>query len=313
MKNISKKNNENLVQIEGLNKSFGNKHVLKGLSIQIKEGQLFSFLGLNGAGKSTLVNIIAGLLSKDSGKIYIDGLDLDKNNEEIKKKVGILFQYPIMDPLLTVKDNIQVRGSLYKLPKTEYIKAYERTVNDFKLHSILKTGYGKLSGGQQKRVNIARSLFHSPRILFLDEPTTGLDPINRKLVWDVIDEARKTRKLTVFLTTHYMEEANNSDYVVIIDDGKVVASGTPSDLKEKYTNTKLIIYSDTIIFELETKLKFLKLMFNYKHGKYTVEFDDFGLLNEFIVSNNHLLNNYEIIKGTIDEVFLNTTGKGEIS
>ncbi|ADE19723.1 ABC transporter ATP-binding protein [Mycoplasma crocodyli] len=302
-------NNNFIVSVKNVNKSFGKNHVLKDLSINLKEGQLFSFLGLNGAGKSTLVNIIAGLLKKDSGEIDIDGLKVGKDTEAIKQKIGILFQYPVMDPLLSVADNLMIRASLYHLKKDDLKKAFNKIVADFQLEKLLKRPYGKLSGGQQRRVNIARSLIHTPKILFLDEPTTGLDPVSRKLVWDVIEQTIREKHLTVFLTTHYMEEANNSDYVVIIDEGKIVSEGTPSELKVKYARASLIVYTQGKNEKLEKLFEKENIEYKVNVDKYIAIFKSIEPLHKFLVKHDDIIKEYEVLKGTMDDVFMNATGK----
>ncbi|EFF41139.1 ABC transporter, ATP-binding protein [Mycoplasmopsis alligatoris A21JP2] len=298
-----------IITIKNIVKKFDKKTALNDLSLEIKEGQLFSLLGLNGAGKSTLVNIISGLLKMDSGSIEIDKLLVEKNDLEIKNKIGVLFQKSLMDPLLSVQDNLLIRASSYFNDKNQIKEAFNNVVKEFKLETLLKKTYAKLSGGQQRRVNIARCLIHSPKILFLDEPTTGLDPISRKLVWDIIQKMIKEKNLTVFLTTHYMEEANNSDYVVIIDEGKVLCQGTPSELKNNFSKISLIIYTQDDYKKIYDSVSNSGLEFKTEIDKITITFENFKILNNFIAKHKTFINDYEVLKGTMDDVFINVSGK----
>ena len=202
---------KNLIKIEHLKKSYGEIKAIDDLSFSVKEGELFAFLGVNGAGKSTTINILCGQLAKDGGAVEIDGADLDKDIDRIKSSLGVVFQSSALDTALTVSDNLLSRGALYGLSGeelTERIRALARML-DFE--QLLRRPLGKLSGGQRRRIDIARALINKPKLLILDEPTTGLDPQTRKLLWSVIASLRKTENMTVFLTTHYMEEAAEAD------------------------------------------------------------------------------------------------------
>ena len=231
-----------MIKIEGLRKSFGEVKAVDDLSFEVREGELFAFLGVNGAGKSTTINIICGQLEKDSGSVSVGGYDLDKNGLKVKSTIGVVFQGSHLDRALSVYDNLKSRASLYGIVG----KAFEERLSELALlldfKDLLKRTVGKLSGGQRRRIDIARALLHRPRILILDEPTTGLDPQTRRLLWDVIEGLRKNEGMTVLLTTHYMEEAAEADYVVIIDGGRKVASGTPLALKNAYTGDFITLY-----------------------------------------------------------------------
>ena len=222
-----------VIVIDNLSKSYKQLKAVDDLSFRIKRGELFAFLGINGAGKSTTINIICGQLKKDQGKVYIADMDIDKNLQLIKQKIGVVFQNSLLDPQLSVKDNLQVKASLYSMKKDEIKKRVEYLAELLDFKSYINRPIGKLSGGQKRRIDIARALLHQPEILILDEPTTGLDPQTRKMMWNVINKLRKEKDMTVLLTTHYMEEASEADYVVIIDSGKKVAEGTPLELKNK--------------------------------------------------------------------------------
>ena len=221
----------NIIEIEHLNKRFGEVQAVKDLSFRVKEGELFAFLGVNGAGKSTTINILCGQLAKDSGSVCIDGTMLDENPDSIKRSLGVVFQNSVLDKDLSVRDNLESRAALYGICGSEFKKVLSELSELLEFKNLLKRTVGKLSGGQRRRIDIARALLNSPKILILDEPTTGLDPQTRRLLWSVVDSLRKTRNMTVFLTTHYMEEAAEADYVVILDSGKISAKGTPLELK----------------------------------------------------------------------------------
>ena len=233
---------ENIISIEHLNKHFGEVKAVQDLSFCVKTGELFAFLGINGAGKSTTINIICGQLSKNSGHVEIDGADLDRDPDRIKRDLGVVFQNSVLDAALSVYDNLESRAALYGILGQDFKKRLSELSALLGFEDLLKRPVGKLSGGQRRRIDIARALLHKPKILILDEPTTGLDPQTRKTIWNIIDRLRSQENLTVFLTTHYMEEAAEADYVVIIDSGKIVAKGTPLQLKNTYTGDFITLY-----------------------------------------------------------------------
>ena len=223
-----------IIEIKKLDKSFGDIHAVDNLSFKVKRGELFAFLGVNGAGKSTTISIMCGTINKDNGKVIIDGKDIDTQISSITKEIGVVFQNSVLDKVLTVKDNLISRASLYEIYGQEANKRILELAELLDFKNLLNRTVGKLSGGQRRRIDVARALLHNPQILILDEPTTGLDPQTRKTLWSVIDNCRKKQNMTVFLTTHYMEEASDADYVIILDNGKISAEGTPLDLKNKY-------------------------------------------------------------------------------
>ena len=233
-----------ILQIEHLSKSYGDLKAVDDISLKVKKGSLFSFLGMNGAGKSTTINIICSILKKDSGKIYVNGYDLDKDVNKIKEEIGIVFQNSVLDNDLTVYQNLKVRASFYGFSKKEEKEKINNIVNLLQLNDILDKPINKLSGGQKRRVDIARSMIHNPKLLILDEPTTGLDPKTRLMVWNLINEIRNKTGMNVFLTTHYMEEAEESTYIVIMNKGKIISEGTPLELKNKYTSDYIKAYLD---------------------------------------------------------------------
>ena len=230
-----------IIEVSNLKKSYGDIEAVKGIDFYVDEGSLFAFLGLNGAGKSTTIDMMCTFLKADSGKIKIDNYEVNKDDDKIKSLIGVVFQDSVLDDLLTVKENLKVRSKLYNMSKSEFNKNLEEIAHVTGINDFLNRQYGKLSGGQRRRADIARALINKPKILFLDEPTTGLDPNSRKSVWDMIRRLQEENNMTVFLTTHYMEEAAKADYIIIMNEGKIEAKGTTYELKEKYTKDKMIV------------------------------------------------------------------------
>lgn len=297
-------NKENIIEISHLNKSFGDVKAVKNLSFRVKEGELFAFLGVNGAGKSTTINIICGQLAKDSGNVHIGGVDLDKETDNIKRKLGVVFQNSVLDKALTVQDNLESRAALYGIRGSEFKKRLSDLSDVLEFGDLLKRTVGKLSGGQRRRIDIARALLHSPQILILDEPTTGLDPQTRNILWNVISDLRKKENMTVFLTTHYMEEAADADYVVILDSGEIVAEGTPLELKNAYTGDFITIYGAQ-----ETQVRQFNAPYTQIRDAFRVSVPDTASATELIVKYPDVFQDYEITKGKMDDVFLVVTGK----
>ena len=294
----------NIIEIKNLSKSFKDVRAVQNISFKVKEGEFFAFLGVNGAGKSTTISIMCGQLSKDDGSVIINGHDLDKNIDGIRNDVGVVFQASALDKPLSVRDNLKYRAGLYGIFGDEFNNKLDELSKLFDLYEILDRPFKKLSGGQKRRVDIARALFHEPKILILDEPTTGLDPQTRKIVWDVIHKLRKEKGLTVFLTTHYMEEVTDADYVVILDSGKIVAEGTPIDLKNKYTADYITFYNIE-----EEKVKSLNIPYVKIRNGYRIEVKDTKTATRLVLNNEELFDDYEITKGKMDDVFLAATGK----
>lgn len=295
--------NNNIIRIENLNKSYGNIKAVNNLSFQVKEGELFSFLGINGAGKSTTINMICGELKKDSGEIFICDKSIDGNDKYIKEKIGVVFQESPLDKSLTVYDNLKIKSALYGIVGDAFKKRYDELSSLFDLKEIEKQTIAQLSGGQKRRVDIARAIIHNPKILILDEPTTGLDPGTRKKIWAVLNSLRSDNNLTIFLTTHYMEEAADSDYIVILDKGSIVAEGTPLELKNKYAHDMIIIYNTN-----EEKIKMLNKPYSKIKDGFKIEVDSLEEVTKLIIKYKQLFIDYEVIKGKMDDVFLNATG-----
>lgn len=297
-------NMQNIIEINNLDKSFQDVHAVNDLSLRVKEGELFAFLGVNGAGKSTTISIMCGMLAKDGGKVFIDGKDVDKDMREITKELGVVFQNTVLDAKLSVKDNLTSRAALYGITGKEAKQRIAHLAELLEFKDILNRTFGKLSGGQKRRVDVARALLNNPKILILDEPTTGLDPEARKALWSVVTSLRKNQNMTVFLTTHYMEEAADADYVVILDSGKISAEGTPLELKNNYTGDFVTIYNVD-----EDKIKALGLPYENIRDAVRIAVKNTKEARDLIVKHPDLFTDFEITKGKMDDVFLAVTGK----
>ncbi len=295
---------QNIIEINNLDKSFQDVHAVNDLSLRVKEGELFAFLGVNGAGKSTTISIMCGMLAKDGGKVFIDGKDVDKDMREITKELGVVFQNTVLDAKLSVKDNLTSRAALYGITGKEAKQRIAHLAELLEFKDILNRTFGKLSGGQKRRVDVARALLNNPKILILDEPTTGLDPEARKALWSVVTSLRKNQNMTVFLTTHYMEEAADADYVVILDSGKISAEGTPLELKNNYTGDFVTIYNVD-----EDKIKALGLPYENIRDAVRIAVKNTEEARDLIVGYPDLFTDFEITKGKMDDVFLAVTGK----
>lgn len=295
---------ENIISIDGLSKSFGEVKAVRNLSFCVKEGELFAFLGVNGAGKSTTINIMCGQLEKDGGSVVINGHDLDGDGDGVKRDLGVVFQNSVLDSALSVYDNLQSRAALYGITGQAFRDRLGELASMLDFQDILNRSVGKLSGGQRRRIDVARGLLHKPKILILDEPTTGLDPQTRKTLWSVIYELRRTEKMTVFLTTHYMEEAVEADYVVILDNGEISANGTPRELKNAYVGDYITLYGVD-----ESAVKLLGSDYEKIRDAYRLSVPDTKTATELILKHPEIFTDYEIVKGKMDDVFLAVTGK----
>ena len=296
-----------IIEIENLKKSFKEVKAVDDLSFSVREGELFAFLGVNGAGKSTTINIISGILKKDGGKVRICGEDIDCNPERIKGKIGIVFQSSVLDKKLSAYENLKSRAAMYGIFGDDFKTRLAELDDLLGLKEILKRPLNKLSGGQKRRIDIARALIHNPELLILDEPTTGLDPQTRITVWGAIEKLRKESGLTVFLTTHYMEEAAVADYVIILDSGKKVAEGTPHDLKTEYATDIIRLYKN--LDEAEKLFSSLGYKIRRERDFLEVEIKGTDRIAGYITKHASLFEDFEVLKGNMDSVFLKVTGK----
>lgn len=230
--------------VNNLKKSYHGKEVVRGISFSVKKGQFFALLGPNGAGKSTAVNILCTSIKPDSGLVLIDGLKAGCRDFEIRKRIGVVFQNGVLDELLSVEENLYTRGRFYGLRGFALKQRIQETAVLTGISDFLNRPYGKLSGGQKRRCDIARALLHHPKLLLLDEPTTGLDPKMRTAIWDTIYTIKNKTDMTLLLTTHYMEEAAKADHIVILKKGQIVLEGTPDVLKKRFSRDNLFLFSN---------------------------------------------------------------------
>lgn len=278
------------IKAENLTKYYDRSAAVDHISFEVEKGSMLGFLGVNGAGKTTAINMLSTLIAPDEGTAEICGMKLGKENEKIRRKIGIVYQQNYLDDILTVRENLMCRGIIHGADKKEAVKQCEKLTEILKLEDILNKRYKLLSGGQKRRSEIAAALMHTPEILFLDEPTTGLDPATRQDVWEIVKSLRENENMTVFLTTHYMEEAAAADNIIILDKGNIIASGTPFYLKETYAKDKLKLF--------------------YKNGEIKeVMLENTLAALEIAGREKEKLQGFEVIQGNMDDVFLNAVGK----
>lgn len=294
--------NQTIIKIENLEKSFGKTKAVRKINLEVYEGSLFAFLGINGAGKSTTISMMYGGLKIDSGRITICGQDVATHLDKIKNQIGVVFQDSILDKTLTVYENLKFRAGFYGIFGQEFKARYQELEKLFDLAEIKNQKIQKLSGGQKRRVDIARAIIHQPKILILDEPTTGLDPGTRSKVWRIISKLREDFKMTIFLTTHYMEEAADADYVTILDKGRIIAEGTPLELKTQYATDILYLYGVE-----EADVKKLKLPYQKIHKAFQIKVKNSAVVTKLIIKYPELFQDFELIKSTLDDVFLAVT------
>lgn len=314
MKNtILKQDNNHIIEVEHLCKKYGDFIAVDDISFKVKRGGLFAFLGLNGAGKSTTINILTSTLLKTSGKVTIDGLDLDDDVELIKPKIGIVFQNSVLDSSLSGKENLYIRAGYYGIKGNQFKEREQILIDMLELKDFYNKPIGKLSGGQRRRIDIARAMVHDPKLLILDEPTTGLDPQTRVSVWNLINTLREKIGMTVFLTTHYMEEAEKATFVEILNHGKIIAEGTPTELKNQYSGDYVFIYKkeDKNFTSLLNERK-INYFYDDDLKKYQVIVKDAADAINFIEQYKEYINDFEVKKGSMDDVFINVTGERKI-
>ena len=293
---------QTIIKIENLEKSFGKVKAVRKINLEVYEGSLFAFLGINGAGKSTTISMMYGGLKIDSGRIAICGQDVATHLDKIKNQIGVVFQDSVLDKTLTVYENLKFRAGFYGIFGREFKARYQELEKLFDLAEIKNQKIQKLSGGQKRRVDIARAIIHHPKILILDEPTTGLDPGTRSKVWRIISKLREDLKMTIFLTTHYMEEAADADYVTILDKGRIIAEGTPLELKTQYATDILHLYGVE-----EADVKKLKLPYQKIHKAFQIKVKNSAVVTKLIIKYPELFQDFELIKSTLDDVFLTVT------
>lgn len=303
---------EKIIEAENLKKYFGKVKAVDGISLSVEKGELFGFLGVNGAGKSTTINMLCTLFAPTDGKARICGFDLQKDSAQIKRKIGIVYQNNCLDERLTVKENLMVWSSLYGLTNREQKTRLTEISDILELNDILGRRFGNLSGGQKRRCEIAKALMHRPEILFLDEPTTGLDPATRKSVWETVEKLREEMEMTVFLTTHYMEEAARATSIAIIDGGRLRETGTPFALKECYASDKLNLIPKVGKEEMvSSHLAEKKITYKKKEERLIIRLENSMEALDLLEDIRADIEGFEVIQGTMDDVFLQVTGKSD--
>ncbi|MEN6637368.1 MAG: ABC transporter ATP-binding protein [Clostridiaceae bacterium] len=297
-----------IIEVVGLKKSYGQVQAVKGLDFYVEAGKIFAFLGPNGAGKSTTIDIICTFLKADAGTVEVDGHLLGRDDNAIRQSIGAVFQDGLLDPLLTVSENLHIRAGFYGLRGKRLEQTIREIAQRMGIEEIMKRPYGKLSGGQRRRCDIARALVNTPKILFLDEPTTGLDPQTRKSVWETITKLQQDSGMTIFLTTHYMEEAAEADYVIVIDNGSIVAKGTPSDLKERFTSDKLT-FTTKEPEALAARLAAAGLVPEVVANRVTLRVANTLAALPILETYKDAITGFTVTTGTMDDAFIAITGK----
>ena len=294
------------IEVKGLVKTYGDMRAVDGIDFSVPEGSFFAFLGPNGAGKSTTISIICSLSEQDSGDVRIFGREV--SDPTIRNDIGVVFQDPMLDPKLTVRENLEIRASMYGLKDVR--SAVERAMADADCTEFSKQRYGTLSGGQRRRADIARALVHSPRVLILDEPTSGLDPHTRKVIWESVFRLNRQNNMTVLLTTHYMEEAANADDVVVIDHGRIVAHGTPEELRERYSRDRMTVVPKDVSSMKDT-LDSLGVRYSLERDVFTIELGATVDAIPIIDSVRDMMVSFEVRMGSMDDAFVSITGGEE--
>jgi len=298
----------NIIEVKNFTKQYGNFNAVNDISFEVAEGTIFAFLGPNGAGKSTTINTLCTILNKTKGVLKINGNDVSEHKDRVRKDIGIVFQESTLDVKLTVYENLKLHCDFYRVPKSEVKERIDFVLDLVDLSDWRKATVNSLSGGMKRRVEIARGLVHYPKVLFLDEPTTGLDPQTRANIWNYIHKLQKQKNITIFLTTHYMDEAEISDKVAIMDHGEIVAYDTPDNLKKQYTSALMKIRvsdSKPIIQYLSDRGIKYKIV-DELISIYIPELKEIFQITSTFKDN---ITDFEVTKGTLNDVFLAITGK----
>lgn len=297
-----------IIEVKNFSKKYGDFTAVNDISFSVEEGTIFAFLGPNGAGKSTTINTLCTIFEKTSGTLIIDGKDVTTQKSEVRSTIGVVFQDSTLDSKMTIEENLKLHCVFYNIPKKEVEERIQFVLKLVDLLGERKKLVGALSGGMKRRVEIARGLIHYPKVLFLDEPTTGLDPQTRAHIWQYILKLQKERNITIFLTTHYMEEAEICNKIAIMDGGVIVAHDTPYALKKEFTKDKAYITTKKEP-ELEQLLAQYDLKYVKKEGYYKVDAENIDLLLQVLSIQKDDITDIEIKKGTFNDVFLEITGK----
>ncbi len=294
---------EEIIRIKDIKKNYGPIEAVKGISFSIREGEFFSLLGPNGSGKTTTISMICTILSMDAGSVEISGYRVGRDDKKIRRMLGVVFQNNRLDSVLTVRENLEIRGRLYSLPKPTLENRIEELLTITGAVDLVKRKYGTLSGGEKRKIDIARALIHSPKILLLDEPTTGLDPESRSKIWQMVTNLRNEENVTILLTTHYLEETNESDHVVVLNEGRVQVAGKPSEIKDRYSHNFLIIHTNHKE-ELEVMLDDQNTAYKYRDGMFFIPLKNTKEAISIINDCQGLIESYEVKQGTMDDAFM---------
>ncbi|MDD7795324.1 ABC transporter ATP-binding protein [Clostridium sp. 'White wine YQ'] len=298
----------NIIDVKNFTKKYGDFTAVDNISFNVEEGSIFAFLGPNGAGKSTTINTLCTIINKTDGTLNINGYEVSKHKDKVRNDIGIVFQESALDGKLTVEENLKFHCEFYNVPKNDIKNRIDFVLDLVDLKDWRKAPVNSLSGGMKRRVEIARGLVHYPKVLFLDEPTTGLDPQTRANIWDYIYKLQKQKNITIFLTTHYMDEAEICDKVAIMDHGRIVAFDTPSNLKKQYTGsiTKLEVLQTYLLIE---HLNAHSIKYKQEDNVFTINSNDTNEIIELITKFKDIIVDFETTKGTLNDVFLAITGK----
>ena len=297
-----------IIQVQNFSKRYGKFTAVDNISFDVAKGSVFAFLGPNGAGKSTTINTLCTIFEKTEGTLLIDGKDVSTQKNDVRRAIGVVFQDSTLDKTMTVEENLKMHCVFYAVPKNEVADRLAFVLDLVDLGQWRHKRVSTLSGGMKRRVEIARGLIHFPKVLFLDEPTTGLDPQTRAHIWEYIVKLQKEKNITMFLTTHYMDEAEICDQVAIMDGGKIIAHDTPFNLKKQYTKDRAYIET-TNPEALEKLLHEQGLNFIQKPKYYRVDVSDAQALLAVLSAHKNLITDIEIKKGTLNDVFLEITGR----
>ncbi len=297
-----------IIKVSNLKKYYKETKAVDDISFTVEKGELFGFLGVNGAGKTTTISMLCTMLEPTEGKAEIAGFRLGKEDDDIKKRIGVVYQDNCLDDILTVKQNLMLRGGLYEENTKKIKQRVEQLSEILDLKDIQNQKFGKLSGGQKRRCEIARALMHTPEILFLDEPTTGLDPASRKSVWETVSRLQQEMGMTVFLTTHYMEEAARASHIGIMQKGHLIEYATPSELKTRYAKDKLLLFpKESQTEEILLRLNQAEQAYKVKENHIQIQLASTIAALPIMEQVKTLVNGFEVVQGNMDDVFLNAT------
>jgi ABC-2 type transport system ATP-binding protein len=300
----------NSIEVMELAKRFGEVEAVRGVSFVVAAGETFGFLGPNGAGKSTTISMLCTLLRPSSGWARVAGHDVVGEQEAVRQHIGLVFQDTTLDDYLTAEENLRFHAELYGVPRSDAPGRIEAVLNMVGLWDRRKSLVRTFSGGMKRRLEIARGLMHSPRVLFLDEPTVGLDPQTRAHIWSYINELRRSEQITMFMTTHYMDEAENCDRIAIIDEGRIVASGTPEELKAQVGRDRVQIHTSDDDAAIAALRSVFSLEAQRSEGGVTVYVvDGEQFVPRLFAELGVAISSVSIARPTLDDVFMAHTGR----